>query len=246
MQATPWAQTNTELLRHLDALGWRGADLDDVRRGYALASLVTAGKHRASGRSLLAHVVGVADVVAALGHGRRLVLAALMHTSLMRGGSDVLIRVQRRYNRRLVGRELGADVVGVIWRFSGLPVEAVPEVRAGQWVDPDVAVLQLANLVEELDTGAEFLRPHHRERMAAAAALGAERAAEAGDLRLAELLEASAAQAAKAADEYTHWLVGTPGPPIRVQVGWGPRQLHSLAFVTPRLWRRARRLLRRA
>jgi hypothetical protein len=242
-----WAQTNQQLLRHLRALGWTEAEMAPVQRAHALAAATSAGLHRSSGRPLLAHCVGVADVVAALGHGSTLVEAALLHPAVLRDSHGTLVGVQRRYNHRLLRRELAPATFAILARYSALSAVAIPAADETGWRDPDVAVLHLANIVEELDSSAEFIGADSRRELTGAAVDGAARARAADDPRLAALLEVSAARAAAVEPSARPaWLVGSPGPPLRVAVGWNQSSASWLMMIVPKPARALRRRLLRA
>ena len=233
MDEARWAQTNTQLLRHLAAHGWTEEDLARVRRAHVVAAMITSGFQRSTGRPVLAHVVGVADALASFGYAPSLVEAALVHTALGRGTSGVTAAVQRRYNRGVIRRYLGVDTLRLIERFSDLGGGEAPAVHDGQWSDPDCAALQLVNIVEELDTSAEFLSPRHRRILVDAAQAGARQAKEAGDPQLAELLTTSAARAEAVEASEPSWLDESPGLPVRVSVGWFPPASRHLTALVP-------------
>ena len=229
-----WAQTNTQLVRNLRARGWSDDDLARVRRAHVFSGLVTGGLLRHTGRSVHAHLAGVADVLASLDHDPTLLEAAFLHTAFGRGAHRGMLSVQRRYNRRLVEREYGPSMASLLERFAVLNVGGLPRVNGGTWVDPDVAVLQLANVVEELDTSAEFLTPHHRKDLMEQALEGARLAREAGSQRLADLLEASAANGAAISTSEPPWVDMRIGQPLRVSVGWFPPGARWFAVMLPR------------
>src|SRR5687767_15961282 len=80
-----YAQTNLQLYTQLRRAGYTAEQLVPVRAGYDLAMQLFSASFRGSGKPLLAHLVGTASILAAIGQSRDIVLAGLLHAAYALG-----------------------------------------------------------------------------------------------------------------------------------------------------------------
>lgn len=241
MTGPQWAQTNVQLWRNLGRRGWSDSDLAPLRRAYVLAAAEAGGVYRSSGRPLLSHVVGLADVLGALEQQPLLLEVGLLHTAFGQRRYGLVDRRRIRYWRRLLEHEATPGVVDLIDRYDRHGARP-PTVVDGRWAEPDLAVLRLANLVEEVDSSVELLSDHHRSKTLAEARNGAEACRTVGDTTLAALVEAAAARAAAVEGPTTPWNAQRPARPVRFSVGWTDGRTHTVFLPE---WLRLPRLRRR-
>src|SRR5262249_52556405 len=79
------AQTNLRPYEELREAGRPAEELLGARRAYDLAARLFAGQYRATGKPFVAHLVGVASIVARLGERQAVVVAALLHAAYDQG-----------------------------------------------------------------------------------------------------------------------------------------------------------------
>ena len=79
------AQTNLQLYNQLVARGWSDPELASARRAYELATDLFAGQLRPSGKTFVAHLVGVASALVTSGARAELVVAGLVHAAYTHG-----------------------------------------------------------------------------------------------------------------------------------------------------------------
>lgn len=90
------AQTNVQLYRQCIALGYTPEDLALVRKSYEQAQRWFGLHYRASGRPMLAHLVGTASILAAHGAAPWLVAAGLVHSIYTYLSAQAPITAQQR------------------------------------------------------------------------------------------------------------------------------------------------------
>ena len=159
----PAAQTNLALYRQLHALDYSHADLIRVRDGYELATLLFAGHLRGSGKPFLAHLVGTASILAAIGAPQPTVAAGLLHAAYQQGDFGV---ARWRQRRKRVRAAIGDDAEAIVWRYNAMPWTC-PEIDRLYSdldrlppVDRSVLVVRLANeLEDQLDLAMLFCHP---------------------------------------------------------------------------------------
>ncbi len=119
------AQTIVQLLDQMEALGYAPASLAKIRDAHMVAAQLFAASFRASGRPLLAHLSGIASILAAYGANPTLVAAALLSTAYTKGefpeGFNQDVAAMRRWLRRRVG----APVEKLVFTYSHLRPESV-------------------------------------------------------------------------------------------------------------------------
>jgi (p)ppGpp synthase/HD superfamily hydrolase len=158
-----YAQTNVQLYNQLRHLRWSDDDLRHVQAAYQLAMRVVAGHYRPSEKPFLAHLVGVASILAECGAPATVVAAGLLHGVYNQGefgdGSRGASEEKRRHVRRAVGaasEELVARYAATHWTVEGLERLAA---RAGHPAEIDAAVtlVKLADTLEGcLDLGMHY------------------------------------------------------------------------------------------
>jgi hypothetical protein len=157
MADTTWryAQTNLQLYGQLVAAGWAEDDLRQVQSAYRLAMQVVAGHFQASEKTLLAHQVGVASILAAHGGRVTIVSAGLLHSVYRQGdfgdGGSGLLENHRRTVRRAVGsacEQLVAAYAAADWSIAGLET-LLGKSRHLAAVEQAIALIKLADLLEK-------------------------------------------------------------------------------------------------
>jgi (p)ppGpp synthase/HD superfamily hydrolase len=74
-----YAQTNLQLYQQLDREGYSQSDIQAIRKSYDIAIQKFSGYYRPSGKTFLAHLIGVASILAWLHQPINTVIAGLMH-----------------------------------------------------------------------------------------------------------------------------------------------------------------------
>jgi GT2 family glycosyltransferase len=119
------AQTIVQLLDQMAALGYEPASLSKVRDAHMIAARLFAASFRASGRPLLAHLSGIASILAAYGANPTLVAAAMLSAAYTKGefpeGFNQDVAAMRRWLRRRVG----GPVETLVFTYSHLRPESV-------------------------------------------------------------------------------------------------------------------------
>jgi hypothetical protein len=157
------AQTNVQLCRQLVGQGWVDDDLVRLRRAYELAMGLFSGQFRANGKTQLAHHVGVASALAAVGERPPVVLAGLVHSAYFLGefgdgrlgpNADKRARVTA-----VVGPEVEARVdayTDLTWDAAGVRTLIAAADRQSP-VTRDIVAMRLANEVDEHADASERL-----------------------------------------------------------------------------------------
>lgn len=155
------AQTNLQLYRQLDELGWEHSDLARVGVAYELACTLFAGRYRASGKTFVAHCIGTASAAARGSLEPDLVFAGLLHAAYMQGAWD-----DRQGRRVRAGRDqtvvatIGPRAEAIVAEYTTAPWTA--EIIQSYRTDPDslapktrdVVLVRIANECDEhLDGG---------------------------------------------------------------------------------------------
>lgn len=191
----PLAQTNLDLYRQLHAQGRPAADLARLRDGYALAMRLFSDRFRANGKPFVAHLVGTASALAALGSRYAVVAAGLLHAAYATGffpDGDGMTKDHRRAVRAAIGDEaedLVAAYTAFPWTRDALE-RLAREFDALSPRDTDLLLIRLANeLDDHYALGMRFC-DERRDAFRGHAPLCVELAARLGQLGLAEALRA--------------------------------------------------------
>ena len=116
-----YAQTNVQLYQQLLGANWAEDDLRHVQSAYRLALRVVASHYHASERPFLAHLVGVASILAKHGAHCTVVSAGLLHSVYEHGDFGDGSRGLSETRRRAVRRSVGAASEELIARYATLP-----------------------------------------------------------------------------------------------------------------------------
>lgn len=112
------AQTNVQLYNQLQRQHRSTAELAQVRRAYDLARSLYSSHFQADGVPFVAHVIGVASIVAQLGFSSDLVAAACLHNVYTAGDfGDGRKRCSTAGRRKLLETAVGQEVEAHIYRF---------------------------------------------------------------------------------------------------------------------------------
>lgn len=118
------AQTNIQLYNLLRRQGRSPDELGLVKRCYDLAVSLYTGHFQADGKPFVAHVTGVASIVAQLGLPTEIVGAACIHNIYGNGDfGDGRSHAAPESRRRIVREAVGPEVEECIYRFRDLRLE---------------------------------------------------------------------------------------------------------------------------
>src|SRR4051812_2155144 len=155
------AQTNLQLYEQLISRGWTARDLAAVRDAYELSAQLFSGRYRASGKTFVAHVVGTASCVAAIGGTPPMVSAALLHAAYEHGdfGPDQ----DRAHGRARLVDEVGPEVEALVAEYTATPLNVATiedlQRRAADLpsLTRDVVLIRTANEVDDhVDRGTDI------------------------------------------------------------------------------------------
>lgn len=134
------AQTNLQLYNQLRRQARSADELALVKRCYQLAVSLYSGHFQADGKPFVAHVTGVASVVAQLGLPAEIVGAACIHNVYGNGEfGDGRSQVATPRRRRIVREAVGPEVEECIYRFRALRLT-------------EKSILDISRRLDELDT----------------------------------------------------------------------------------------------
>ncbi len=164
--AHSYAQTRVQLLRQLERERYAASDLDLVADAYELAMVLFTGLFQPSRKTLIAHLVGTASILASLHARAELVAAGLMHSAYEHGdfgsGTKGITASHREQVRGAVGPRAEEYVARYhIFDWKPETIDAIGERIAGlDPVDREVILMRLANDLEELLDLDPLYRPH--------------------------------------------------------------------------------------
>jgi hypothetical protein len=155
----PFAQTIQQLLNQLAGAGFPAWNISVVRETYALAEVMFAGMYRSTGKTVLAHMVGTASVLAAHGATLGVLQVALLHAAYTFGRFPDTVGELDAMRRWLLAR-IGFSVEGLLWEWTRLDIAVVEP----QVLQPDLdqlpiniafgVLVHIANSIDEhLDWG---------------------------------------------------------------------------------------------
>jgi (p)ppGpp synthase/HD superfamily hydrolase len=158
-----YAQTNVQLYNQLQSANWADDDLRHVQSAYRLAMRVVAGQYRPNEKPLVAHLVGVASILAYCGAPPTVVSAGLLHAVYHHGEFGDGSRGTSEDKRREVRRAVGAACEELVARYASLPwnletLEAMLARAPGlPAIDAAVALMKLADTLEDFhELGREY------------------------------------------------------------------------------------------
>jgi (p)ppGpp synthase/HD superfamily hydrolase len=157
------AQTNIQLYNQLCRSGWTESDLSHLHDAYQWAMPIFAGHFRPNDKPFLAHLVGVASILATSGVESTVVAAGLLHSAYSHGefgdGSRGITDRKRLQARRAVGaacEKLIARYATMSWNLQSLVALSAQANRLTA-VDKAATIIKLADVLEDhLDLGMQY------------------------------------------------------------------------------------------
>ncbi|MBA3563364.1 MAG: HD domain-containing protein [Gammaproteobacteria bacterium] len=141
------AQTNVQLYNQLQRQHRSTEELAQVRRAYDLARNLYSSHFQADGVPFVAHVIGVASIVAQLGFSSDLVAAACLHNVYTAGDfGDGRQRCRTAGRRKLLENAVGQEVEAHVHRFWAL-LRETPTARLATFEHIDTLTPQDRQLV---------------------------------------------------------------------------------------------------
>jgi (p)ppGpp synthase/HD superfamily hydrolase len=204
---TVYAQTNLHLYRQLGDLGYPPTEVAAVASAYELALRLFTGAFRASGKPFLAHLTGVASILASLRARVPIVVTGLLHATYTEGEFGNGWRGVSPARRAEVRTCVGEEIEELVARYAAMTwsPRTIPGIRARvaamPAVERDVLLVRLANELEDhLDLGVLYCGDAERrlEFMKDQLLGCVEMAAELGFPELGDELAAAFAAVAKA------------------------------------------------
>lgn len=151
MTVLQFAQTNIQLYNQMRDEAYDDAAIGRVVTAYRLATRIFVGKYRGSGKTLIAHLVGTASLLAWLGRPAPVVAAGLLHAAYEDGdfGSSDPVRAMKE--------AAGPDVEQLVSAYHALKwsysEELIQELRRREPTMSDqerqATVIRIANEVED-------------------------------------------------------------------------------------------------
>jgi (p)ppGpp synthase/HD superfamily hydrolase len=215
-----YAQTNLQLYAQLRRAGATDSDLALVRKGYDFAMHLCPASFRGSGKPLLAHLVGTASILSAIGQPARVVTAGLLHAVYVFGDFGDARRGATPERRARVREAVGQEVEELISRYTHFDwnSKTIPVIRerVGSLSpsEREVLIIRLANELEDhLDCGVlycgngeqrrAYIRSPLNQSVTMAHALGQPELAEALENAFRETLQAELPATLRNPHDYT-------------------------------------------
>jgi (p)ppGpp synthase/HD superfamily hydrolase len=216
----PYAQTNLQLYAQLRRAGGSEEELALVRKGYDLAMHLCPASFRGSGKPLLAHLVGTASILAAIGQPARVVTAGLLHAVYVFGDFGDASRGITEARRECVRAAVGAEVEDLIVQYTRFEWNSrtIPGIRQRvstlSQAELEVLIIRLSNELEDhLDCGVlycgngeqrrAYIRSPLNQSVDMARTLGQMKLADALDEAFQETLAAELPAALRNPHDYT-------------------------------------------
>jgi (p)ppGpp synthase/HD superfamily hydrolase len=145
-----------QLYNQLIAAGYAHGDLQRIRAAYELATELFSALYRADGRPFVAHLVGVASVLAAEGAPPAVVTAGLLHSAYTQGDFGHPGRRPSARARQRLRSVVGEQVESLVARYARFPwndasrddIRSRPDVAA-TGPERDVILMRLANTLDD-------------------------------------------------------------------------------------------------
>lgn len=153
------AQTNIQLYNQMAAEGYPNEEIARVRLAYKLAMKIFSGQFRANEKPQLAHLTGVASILASLGCKGPVVAAGMLHTAYSHGDWGNGGRGRTEIKAGEIAEVLGRDTEAVIacYQSQRYTAELIRELRARvedlSEVERNALLVELADVLEEFDDG---------------------------------------------------------------------------------------------
>jgi hypothetical protein len=244
-----FAQTNVQLFNQLRERELPLEDLLLVHRAYELLTELYSGHYQADGKPFTAHGVGVASIMAELGHPAEVVAASVLHNVYGNADfGDVKGPGAFPSRRKVVREAVGERVESLLMRFAEMRRRSVIHNRTSELPglegdDRTAVLMDLADSVEKYnDLGCLYYGrndwvPRAGDRKARELVEAAEVL---GEPRLAEMLEASIAEVEAARDSVPPELRPSDGRRFLVLVV--PRSCRRRIDLRVRAWAHGVRL----
>jgi (p)ppGpp synthase/HD superfamily hydrolase len=215
-----YAQTNLQLYSQLRRAGGNEEELALVRKGYDLAMHLCPASFRGSGKPLLAHLVGTASILAAIGQPARVVTAGLLHAVYVFGDFGDASRGITEARRACVRAAVGPEVEDLIVQYTRFEWNSrtIPGIRQRvstlNQAEREVLIIRLSNELEDhLDCGVlycgngeqrrAYIRSPLNQSVDMARTLGQMKLADALDEAFQETLAAELPAALRNPHDYT-------------------------------------------
>jgi hypothetical protein len=155
----PFAQTAPQLAVQMSRGGYPSWNIEEVLAAYQFSARIYSGIYRESGKTLAAHAVGTASVLAAHGAPATVVTAALLHAAYALGRMPQHVAGDMAASRRWLSRKVGWRVEAQVYEYHSLDLN-----RARSLLERDVdqlpltlayaVLMRIANSIDEyLDAG---------------------------------------------------------------------------------------------
>lgn len=161
--APAYAQTNLQLYNQLIAAGRTEADLRLVHDAYELALRLFAGQYRGNGKPFVAHLVGVASILAAHEQPLDMLTAGLLHSVYSFGefgdGTRGMTPRKRRQVREVVGETAEALIADYTTAGWSLALLAAHQQRVASMAPSvsKVLAIKVADVIEDhVDLGLAY------------------------------------------------------------------------------------------
>ncbi len=165
-----YAQTNIQLFNQMRARGYTDADLAMVGKAHDLAVQIFTAKFRASGKPLLAHLIGTASVLCAIDAPPGMLAAAVLHAAYIFGEFGDGRAGVTPAKRAIVRATVGAEIEDLVARYHALDWREAMKAALNRPdpvspADADPLLVRLANELEDhLDLGVLYCGNAQRRR----------------------------------------------------------------------------------
>ncbi len=158
-----FAQTNIQIYNQMKLLEYDDRDIEKVRCAYVLAMRLFSGQFRANEKPQLAHLIGVASILAAQKAKGHIVAAGMLHSAYSHGewGDSLRGRTDTKASeiRNAVGKD--AEALVSCYQSQRYTTEHIRSLR-GKFdtlseLERDALLVELADVLEEfVDSGIKY------------------------------------------------------------------------------------------
>lgn len=173
-----YAQTNIQLFNQMRARGYAAPDVTMVASAYDFGTEIFTAKFRASGKPLLAHLVGTASVLCAIDAPASVVAAAVLHAAYLFGEFGDGRPGMTPEKRAILRQAVGEKIEDLIARYHALQWREVMIAALDAGAPPlspavaDALLIRLANELEDhLDLGVLYCGNARQRREAITSSL---------------------------------------------------------------------------
>lgn len=159
-----FAQTNLQLYRQMDELGYSLSDREQVASAYRFLMPMFSGQYRGTEKPFISHLVGTASILASHRLSMTLVVAGLLHAVYMAGdfGFQPGTRQTER-KRRCIRNQAGTEVEAIVSTYDDMrwDTDSLRAYRSKNEPMPNLIesalTVQFANTLEDLlDHGVSY------------------------------------------------------------------------------------------